>query len=315
MSFEGAWEDPADGALTAYITFNPVLTDKDTHPVYVNIYRNGDTSTAVKSEYLGDYAVGTSFESILSDAGYLTSLDELYTPKQGATGFDWDGNWYHEISNWPQYSIGDGTVNGYTNLCAMVYDLENVTVYGVFDGDKDNAEVLYTANDVRDGTNLIEYLIAHVPNLDRDGYTHDEWFKWDAYGTGYKFSDTDTVVGWTNVFVEYTSLEQTVQVVIYRNGNMETPYATIPLESMNKGEVLNLTDLDISEYYTAPKFASRVIFEGWFNDGAWNQYKEGQDVQGLTEITINGWTNVIAMVWDEYPVNYHVLDGDEFDFA
>ena len=44
---------------------------------------------------------------------------------------------------------------------------------------------------------------------------------------------------------------------------------------------------------------------------AWNDYKDAgcpEDATGLDEIVINGWTNVIAMVWDQFPVYYNIVD-------
>ena len=44
---------------------------------------------------------------------------------------------------------------------------------------------------------------------------------------------------------------QTVNVVIYRNGNMTKAFKTVPLEKQPKGTVIDLTTLDIANYYTA----------------------------------------------------------------
>ena len=45
-----------------------------------------------------------------------------------------------------------------------------------------------------------------------DGYYRD--------GLEYTFGENDTVSDWTNVYVNYIGKEQTVQVVIYRNGDI-----------------------------------------------------------------------------------------------
>ena len=162
------------------------------------------------------------------------------------------------------------------------------------------------------GSNLIEFLEANEAdmNLNKTGYILDQWYNRDWYG--HKFADDSTVNGWTNVYVTYTSDWQTVQVVIYRNGDTTTPYDTIPLDNMRKGETLKISDLkDISEYYTQDKFATGFDYEGWFNDGAWKDYKDAgcpEDATGLDEIVINGCTNVIAMVWDQFPVYYNIVD-------
>ena len=101
-----------------------------------------------------------------------------------------------------------------------------------------------------------------------------------------------------------------VQVVVYQNGNTETPVVTKTIGSYEKGAPFNVDSLNISDYYN-----SDYGFEttGWFNDGKWNEYKNGQNPAPLQgEITINGWTNVICMVTDKYPIHvFAVTDGDK----
>ena len=80
-----------------------------------------------------------------------------------------------------------------------------------------------------------------------------------------------------------------VQVVVYQNGNTETPVVTKTIGSYEKGAPFNVDSLNINDYYN-----SDYGFEttGWFNDGKWNEYKNGQNPAPLQgEITINGWTN------------------------
>lgn len=103
-----------------------------------------------------------------------------------------------------------------------------------------------------------------------------------------------------------------VQLVIYRNGNTTAPYDVIALDRMPKGTVIDLSTLDINDYYS-----SRLgfEFEGWFNDGAWNQYKAGKEVAGLDEITVNGWTNIICMVTDYQKVVVKAVTNGDKDNA
>lgn len=101
-----------------------------------------------------------------------------------------------------------------------------------------------------------------------------------------------------------------VQVVVYQNGDTETPVVTETVDYLRKGDTFNLAELNIQDYYS-----SDYGFEttGWFNDGKWNEYKAGQNPEPLQgEITINGRTNVICMVTDWEPVHvYAVTDGDK----
>uniref|UniRef100_UPI003FED43E5 InlB B-repeat-containing protein n=1 Tax=Candidatus Limivicinus sp. TaxID=3030905 RepID=UPI003FED43E5 len=103
--------------------------------------------------------------------------------------------------------------------------------------------------------------------------------------------------------------KQTVQVVIYRNGDTEKAYKTVALEKMPKGTVIDLTKLNIADYYTA-NYTGKYDFYGWYDDGAWNEYKKNPERAGLDSITVNGWTNIICMVYDYENVVYYMSDAD-----
>ena len=187
ITFTGTW------------TFEP--NAPETYPVYVVIYRNGNTDEPYSSTKIGEYAKGDSVDlRELNIADYYSS----------ANGFKFEG-WYND-GGWNQYkagnpnnTLGDSiTVNGWTNIICMVTDYEKVVVKSVVDGDKDNAETIYTGNALH-GTNLIDYLDEKVETEDKPGYELDKWYNWDWYG--HKYSDTTTVNGWTNVYVTYTSVE------------------------------------------------------------------------------------------------------------
>ena len=187
ITFTGTW------------TFEP--NAPETYPVYVVIYRNGDTDEAYKSIKLDDYAKGDSVDLRELD------IDKYYS---SAYGFEFEG-WYND-GGWNQYKAGNPnnklggsiTVNGWTNIRCMVTDYEKVVVKSVIDGDKDNAETIYSDTALH-GTNLIDYLNEKVKTADKAGYELDKWYNWDWYG--HKYSDTTTVNGWTNVYVTYTSVE------------------------------------------------------------------------------------------------------------
>ena len=133
--------------------------------------------------------------------------------------------------------------------------------------------------------------------------------KWQWNGTKWVLlneKDDKGIVLTINVKCEE---KQTVQVVIYRNGNTEKAYQTVALEKMPKGTVIDLTKLNIADYYTA-NYTGKYDFYGWFNDGAWNEYKKNPERAGLDSITVNGWTNIICMVYDYENVVYYMSDAD-----
>ena len=133
--------------------------------------------------------------------------------------------------------------------------------------------------------------------------------KWQWNGTKWVLlneKDDKGIVLTINVKCEE---KQTVNVVIYRNGDTEKAYQTVALEKMPKGTVIDLTKLNIADYYTA-NYTGKYDFYGWFNDGAWNDYKKNPERAGLDSITVNGWTNIICMVYDYENVVYYMSDAD-----
>ena len=133
--------------------------------------------------------------------------------------------------------------------------------------------------------------------------------KWQWNGTKWVLlneKDDKGIVLTINVKCEE---KQTVNVVIYRNGDTEKAYQTVALEKMPKGTVIDLTKLNIADYYTA-NYTGKYDFYGWFNDGAWNEYKKNPERAGLDSITVNGWTNIICMVYDYENVVYYMSDAD-----
>lgn len=102
-----------------------------------------------------------------------------------------------------------------------------------------------------------------------------------------------------------------VHLVIYRNGDTSKAYKDIPLESQPKGHVIDLSTIDIADYYTG-----NYKFYGWYDDGAWNNYKANpaNPPAGLKEKTVNGWTNLKCMVYDKYQVVYFQSEEALRDF-
>lgn len=102
-----------------------------------------------------------------------------------------------------------------------------------------------------------------------------------------------------------------VHLVIYRNGDTSKAYKDIPLESQPKGHVIDLSTIDIADYYTG-----NYKFYGWYDDGAWNNYKANpaNPPAGLKEKTVNGWTNLKCMVYDKYQVVYFQSEEAWRDF-
>lgn len=102
-----------------------------------------------------------------------------------------------------------------------------------------------------------------------------------------------------------------VHLVIYRNGDTSKAYKDVALESQPKGHVIDLSTINIADYYTGD-----YEFYGWYDDGAWNNYKANpaNPPAGLKEKTVNGWTNLKCMVYDKYQVVYFQSEEALRDF-
>ena len=100
-----------------------------------------------------------------------------------------------------------------------VAEMEKLFVYASYDGVVDKTPFYY--KEVVKGTLLLDYLLYHVPPLEKDGYTFDAWYKYDS--PDYKFSVTDTVSGSTKVLVKYTSVSQPAITATFVTANGMPP--------------------------------------------------------------------------------------------
>ena len=180
---------------------------------------------------------------------------------------------------------------------------------------------------------LIEgtYNIGDVSGNETDGYTCDIIITADEYVTKYntdfgkhtlagdntkpltlKYVEGRWVVNDPVTFpVECEEELFPVHLVIYRNGDTSKAYKDIPLESQPKGHVIDLSTIDIADYYTG-----NYEFYGWYDDGLFNIYKSdpANPPAGLKEKTVNGWTNLKCMVYDKYQVVYFQSEEAWRDF-
>lgn len=170
---------------------------------------------------------------------------------------------------------------------------------------------------------LIEgtYTVGDTFGNETDGYTCDIIITADEYVTKYntdfgkhtltgdntkpltlKYVEGRWVVNAPVTFpVECEEELFPVHLVIYRNGDTSKAYKDVALESQPKGHVIDLSTIDIADYYTG-----NYEFYGWYDDGLFNIYKSdpANPPAGLKEKTVNGWTNLKCMVYDYVPVVY-----------
>ena len=129
----------------------------------------------------------------------------------------------------------------------------------------------------------------------------------------YKKSDAPGgVASWTQELpkpvIKVTCAAELVpfELVIYRNGDTSTAYKTVRVAMVPKGTEIKAADYPIGNYYDGTNSGGKYDFYGWYDDGLWNIYKRdpANPPAGLTEKTVNGWTNFKCMVYDYEKVVY-----------
>ena len=166
-----------------------------------------------------------------------------------------------------------------------VAEMEKLYVYASYDGVVDKNPIYY--KEVEKGTMLLDYLQYHVLLPEKDGYTFDVWYKYDS--PDYKFSATDTVSGWTNVLVKYTSVSQPAITATFVTANGMPPM----VQEVTGGYVQKPADPTYDGYK----------FLGWFTE------MEGGDpfdfTQSVTESVI------VYAHWErETPVDVYYLSDN-----
>ncbi len=240
-------------------------------------------SAEALAAYQGDHSKteGLLYSTTVRKGDTLPTVDAPAATRAGYTFLFWSR----------EGQTGDvtgQTVDGWTNLYAnWEKNTYTVTYTDGVDGEEVFADQVYTA-EFEDATPAFE----GTPT--REGYVFDGWNP--------EVAETVTesvtyVATWKELFP--------VKVVIYRNGDTTKAYKTISLGKQPKDTVIDLTALNIGDYYTA-NYTGKYDFCGWYNDGRWNDYKKDltKPLAGLTEIKVNGWTNIICMVYDYEKVVY-----------
>ena len=142
----------------------------------------------------------------------------------------------------------------------------------------------------------------------KEGYKFLGWFEKDA---AEPFDFTTPITKSMTLTAKWELNLQTVNVVIYRNGDTTKEFKTVALKKQPKGTVIDLSTIKIADYYEANS-SGKYDFYGWYNDHKWNNYKANPEnpPAGLQTITVNGWTNIICMVYDHEKVVVKALyDG------
>lgn len=277
---------------------------------------------------------GYSWRSVLNKGNAKVSSDGMTYTWTIKTAY-YSGDYNEKYTNHVTLTEHNYVVSGYQNT--IFYDSNGQ--YKKIDGDTIEFLIghIFTGGTrrIKNGytaTSSPAYTVTYTDGvLDEDVFPDQVYsgllsgtltpkFNGTPYREGYIFKGwnpevADTVtedVIYTALWEKKDTIQYPVQLVIYHNGNTETPYKTVHLANLAKGETYDLTSLKIEDHYSE-KNREDYEFEGWYNDGGWNSYKAGSKGNTLgNTITINGWTNIICMVTDyEKVVVKAVTNGDK----
>lgn len=125
-------------------------------------------------------------------------------------------------------------------------EFQTLWIFASYDGRID--EEAFFKDQVPSGTKIVQYLESKKTELEKPSYTFDGWYNYDSIDFKYKFDETDTVKGWTNVLVKYTS----VKTVTFEYNNGMSPLV-VPLTG------------NTVEKPTDPTYENHT-FLGWFTE-------------------------------------------------
>lgn len=227
---EDGGSDNADGLDNAETGDNseqtpPVETTPEPkkEEVRLVIYRNGDTSKPYNTIAYESQPHGSTLDVTAIDINKYVEGDFEFA------GWFNDGGWNDYMAGKNPSPIKSIKVNGWTNLKCMITDNQRVIVKSVTNGIVDETPIY--SGKATHGTNLLEYLNSNVNVPEKSGYTADKWYKADDYNTGRnKFSSSDVVNGWINVYVVYTSNSFTV-IFDAAGGTVSPASKTVALDS------------------------------------------------------------------------------------
>lgn len=324
----GSWEGGDwDGADCLQVTVNPKSVGTAT--VTITYYYTFSQSAAPFSNPNAQWFYGTTYYTVNVTDEYTLTYDQntedtvtgMPAPQSrtsSSTSVDFgisastpEREGYTFIG-WADSA--DATVAQYTagGEITLTSDAPDKTIYAVWESN----ECQHNWDDEwsKDGTDHWHEGSLCGARKDEAPHTYGEWTvtKPATDTEAGEKTRSCTVCGYTEKeeIPIVTPDDQTVRLVIYRNGDTSTAYQTEALPSIAKGGTMDLAALDIADYYTG---SGDYEFEGWYNDGGWNSYKKGDPSHTLGDtITINGWTNIICMVTDYQKVAVKaVVDGDK----
>lgn len=256
----------------------------DTFSGWTNVlvkYQANECKVVVKAVVNGDKNLAKTVAEI--DAAYG---DDLFTKLNGITLESRTGYKLDKWFNWDNYGtkFTEGTkITGWTNVY-VTYTSNTYKLYL----DPVDGKVTPGYIDV-----TYDKAIGLLPIPTRENYAFRGWF-WDSactqmVNTSAKYDKLDD----STVYAKW-ELAEVVKLYIYTDVNLKgDPVATFYMTDKIKGDVVDLTKLDIASFYK-PGYSFTV--KGFYNDGGKNLLNSGKPATSLTSIEVNGWTNLYILI-------------------
>ena len=207
----------------------------------------------------GEFGKPIDFETIKAQA--------IETAKSARSAATYEAKIYEEHEpNTVCTTYGEHQSNQQNHyLKVKVTTTQKVVVYGLVNDE----ETTIWSGTAPTGSNVVDFLNANVAEkLDKIGYTHTEWYKYDSVKHD-NFAADDTVNGWTNVLVKYTP--NTYKVSFDANGGK----GTMPVQDFT---------YDVEQLLSKNTFTkANYTFSGWSTaENGVKAYDDQQNVENLT---------------------------------
>ena len=207
----------------------------------------------------GEFGKPIDFETIKAQA--------IETAKSARSAATYEAKIYEEHEpNTVCTTYGEHQSNQQNHyLKVKVTTTQKVVVYGLVNDE----ETTIWSGTAPTGSNVVDFLNANVAEkLDKIGYTHTEWYKYDSVKHD-NFAADDTVNGWTNVLVKYTP--NTYKVSFDANGGK----GTMPVQDFT---------YDVEQLLSENTFTrANYTFSGWSTaKNGVKAYDDQQNVENLT---------------------------------
>ena len=294
-AFKGHPKDMASVGQSVISANLIAVYEQPAKPVYHTItLKNADKSV-----------VGTM---TVVDGGSLNMADLGKMAPKAPEGKEFDG-WRIEANN--EVVKSNTVFNSDATLIATYRDIEGYNprpngpqyLFNVTFDENYNHGGKFTY-EVKDGQRMgTLFKGGKLPIPSRNLCVFKGWYLCDANGnmTNNKV-DEETLYSWgrdVTLKAKWES-EARVKLMIFRNGNTDTPYDVVQLYGYAVGDVIKTSDINIKDFYK--NGGKPFKWEGWFDRGGWTLYKAKDNpkpISSIQAVDLDGTTTLFCMVHDD----------------